>query len=147
MWLPHISLIAAFFTRSSKMTCIIHIFPHKLAFSTSILILFVFLLPVSIRFRYLNHLATDRMAPSMCPVPCVVVGFKQFCTIFPPQIWCVCSLHILKKCRINWHAWLESEKSKRKSGNVTSAGWQVTLCDPIWYWVPTVVWQLDLLLT
>ena len=43
---------------------------HKLAFSTAILILFVFLLPISIMFRYLDHLIANRMAPSMCPDPC-----------------------------------------------------------------------------
>jgi len=31
------------------------------------LTLFVFLLPISIRFRYLDHLVANRMAPSMCP--------------------------------------------------------------------------------
>ena len=45
-------------------------FPHKLAFSTAILILFVFLLPISVRFRYLDHLLANRMAPSMCPDRC-----------------------------------------------------------------------------
>ena len=44
--------------------------PHKLAFSTPIVILFVFLLPISIRFRYLYHLVANRMAPSMCLDPC-----------------------------------------------------------------------------
>jgi len=67
-------------------------FPHKLAFSTAILILFVSILPVSIRFRYLNHLVANGMAPSMCPEYSGplwsverggVVGFEQFCTIFP----------------------------------------------------------------
>jgi len=47
-----------------------HIFPHKLAFSTAILILLAFLLPISISFRYLDHLVANRMALSMCPVPC-----------------------------------------------------------------------------
>jgi len=46
------------------------LFPHKLAFSISILILFVFLLPTSIRFCYLDHLVANRMVPSMCPDPC-----------------------------------------------------------------------------
>jgi len=44
-------------------------FSHKLAFMTAILILFVFLLPISIRFRYRDHLVANRMAPSMCPDP------------------------------------------------------------------------------
>ena len=78
-------------------------FPHKLAFSTAILILFVSILPVSIRFRYLNHLVANGMAPSMCPEYSGplwsverggVVGFEQFCTIFPPHIWCLCGPHI-----------------------------------------------------
>ena len=30
----------------------------------------VFLLPISIRFRYLDHLVANRMAPSMCLDPC-----------------------------------------------------------------------------
>jgi len=47
-----------------------HIFPHKLAFSTAILILFVFLLAISIRFRYRDNLVANRMAPSVCPDPC-----------------------------------------------------------------------------
>ena len=25
-----------------------------------------------------------------------VVGFKQFCTTYPPHIWCLCSPHIEK---------------------------------------------------
>ena len=44
MRLLHISLTAAFFTYFSKVH-ISHIFPHKPAFSTAILILFLFLLP------------------------------------------------------------------------------------------------------
>jgi len=67
----------------------------------AILKLFVFLLPISIMFRYLNHLVANKMAPSMCPVEQDgVVGFKQFCTIFPPQIWHLCGLHIFLKCHI-----------------------------------------------
>ena len=59
-------------------------FPHKLASSTAILILFVILLPISNRFRYLDHLVANSMAPSMCPDPRTpverdgVLGFKQF---------------------------------------------------------------------
>ena len=40
-----------------------------MAFSTANLILFVFLLPISIRFHYIDHLVANRMAPSMCPDP------------------------------------------------------------------------------
>ena len=54
MRLPHISHVAAFFAYLSKVR-VSHIFPHKLAFSTAVLILFVFLFPISIRFRYLDH--------------------------------------------------------------------------------------------
>jgi len=63
MRLPHISLTDAFFAYFSKVR-ISHISPHKLAFLTAVLILFVFLLPISIRFRY--HLVANRMALSMC---------------------------------------------------------------------------------
>ena len=56
--------IAAYFAYFSKVR-ISNIFPHKMAFSTAILIFFVFLLPLSIRFRYLDHLVANRMAPSM----------------------------------------------------------------------------------
>jgi len=69
MRLTHISLIAAFFAYFSKLH-MPHIFPHKLAFSTAILMLIVFLLPISIKFRYLDNLVANRMAPSTCPDTC-----------------------------------------------------------------------------
>ena len=69
MGLLHILLIATFFAYFSKV-CVLHIFPHKLALWTTILILFVFLLPISIRFHCLNHLIGNRMAHSMCLDPC-----------------------------------------------------------------------------
>jgi len=69
MRLLHISLIAAFSHILAKRAYRIFL-PHKLAFSTTILVLFVFLLPISIRFRYVDHLVANRMAPSMCPDPC-----------------------------------------------------------------------------
>jgi len=53
-----------FFAYFSKVR-ILHIFLHKMAFSTAIFILFVFLLPISIKFRYLDHLFVNRMAPCM----------------------------------------------------------------------------------
>ena len=49
---------------------IAYFFPHKLAFLTAILTFFVFLLPISIRFHYLDHPVAIRMAPSMCLDPC-----------------------------------------------------------------------------
>ena len=70
----------------------------------AVLIFFAFLLHISnfsIGFRYLDHLVANRMAPSMCSTPVerdVVVGFKQFCTIFLPHIWCLCDPHIIFKC-------------------------------------------------
>ena len=68
MRLPH---IATFFTYSISVKCTYRtFFPDKLAFSTAILILFVFLLPISTRFRYLDHLIANSVAPSMCPDPC-----------------------------------------------------------------------------
>ena len=69
MRLPHILLTAVFFAHIGKVS-VSHIFPHKLAFLAAILILFVFLLPISIRFCYLNHLVSNRMAPSTCPDLC-----------------------------------------------------------------------------
>ena len=60
----------AFFAYFSKVRISHIFFPHKLAFSTAVLILFLFLLPISIRFRYLDHLVANRMALSMCPDPC-----------------------------------------------------------------------------
>ena len=69
MGLTHISLVAACLAYCSKVR-VSHIFQHKLAFSTAVSALFVFLLPISIRFRYLDHLAANRMAPSTCPDPC-----------------------------------------------------------------------------
>jgi len=61
--LPHFSHISA----KSAYCMFFHINWH---FLTAILILFVFLLPISIRFRYLDHLVANRMAPSMCVDPC-----------------------------------------------------------------------------
>ena len=57
--------IAAFFAYFSKVRI-----SHKVAFSTAILTLFVFLLPISIRLRYLDHLVANRMAPSIYPDRC-----------------------------------------------------------------------------
>jgi len=93
--LPHFRI----FQQSVHITCF---FSHELSFSTAMLIFFVFLLPISITFCYLNHLFANRMAPSTCPDPCGMrwVGFKQFCTIFPPHIWCSCGSHIFLKCRM-----------------------------------------------
>jgi len=45
-------------------------FSTEIGISTAVLIFFVFLLPISIRFRYLEHLAANRMALSMCLDPC-----------------------------------------------------------------------------
>ena len=52
--------IAAFFAYFSEVRTS-HIFPHKLAFSTAILMFFVSLLSISIviRFRYLDHLVAN----------------------------------------------------------------------------------------
>ena len=72
---------------------------HKLAFSTAILTFFVFLLPISIRFHYLDHLVANRMAPSICLNSCgtrwgswfqavlyhisaAYLVFMQFCIFF-----------------------------------------------------------------
>jgi len=86
MRLRHILHTAAFFAYFSKVR-VSHIFPHKLAFSTAVIIFFVFplLVLISIRFRYLDRLVANRMPTSMCPNPVErdgVVGFKQFCAIF-----------------------------------------------------------------
>ena len=58
-------LLSFFFAKYTS-----HIFTHKLAFSMAVSILFVFLLPISVRFRYLERLIANRMAPSMCLDPC-----------------------------------------------------------------------------
>jgi len=63
MQLPHFSHISA---KCAYRT----FFPHKLSFLVAILIFFVFILPNSIRFRYLDHLVANRMAQSTCPDPC-----------------------------------------------------------------------------
>jgi len=45
---------------------------------------------------------------------------------------------------INWHQLVQNYVTVTLCGNVTSAGWQVTLCDPVWHvmmWVPVAVWQ------
>jgi len=46
-----------------------------------------------IRFRYLDHLDANRMAPTVCPDPIErnnVVGFKQFCTPYFRRIFGTC---------------------------------------------------------
>ena len=81
--LPHISLISAKCTHRT-------FFPHKLAFATAILILFVLLLPISVTFRYLDHLATNNWHHPRD----WVVDFKQLCTIFR-RIFGVYAVYIL----------------------------------------------------
>jgi len=93
--LLHILLIATYLSKVR----ISHIFLHKLAFLTAVLISFVFLLPISIRFRYLDHLVVNRMAPSMCPDPCGTRWGSWFQAVlyyvstFLLHIWCLSSLH------------------------------------------------------
>ena len=44
-----------------------------------------------------------------------------------------------------WGRLIEYSFGWGKGGNVTSAGWQVTLCDPMWHvssQLPVAVWQL-----
>ena len=57
--------MAAYFSKVR----ISHVFPHKLAFSTTILTSFVFLLPISVMFRYLDHLVF--WLPTEWHHPCV----------------------------------------------------------------------------
>ena len=88
--------IAAYFAYFSRVP-ISHIFPHKLASSTGILIFLLFLLPISIRFRYLDHLVANRMAPSMCPDPCGMRWGSWFQVILchiSAAYWCLCDAHI-----------------------------------------------------
>ena len=78
-----------------------------MAFSTAILILFVFLLPISIRFCYLiDHfdcqLNGTIHVSGRTPVEWDgVVGFKQFCTIFLPHIWCLCDHRFTNKAYLS----------------------------------------------
>jgi len=103
MWLPHILLIAAFFAYSSKV-CISHIFPHKLAFSTAVLILFMFLSHIVL----LGFVTSAIWLPTEWHHTCVrtpverdgVVGFKQFCTVFCATYLAFVRSAYLKKCRI-----------------------------------------------
>ena len=103
MRLLHISLISCIFQQSAHIS---YFFPHKLALSTAILLLFVFLLPISIRFRYLDHLVANRMAPSMCPDPCGTRWGSWFQAIlchisaYFHRIFGVYAVRIFFKCRI-----------------------------------------------
>ena len=114
MRLLHISLIVTFFAYFSKVHTS-HIFPHKLAFLREFLTLFAFLLPISIRFHYLDHLVTNRMAPSTCPDPCGT----RWGSWFPAILYHISAAHlvfmrsdIFLKCRIkmtclkvaSWHS-------------------------------------------
>ena len=103
---PHIHMrlmafYVGFFVRICY-CCIFCILPHISAnctFLTAVLISFVFLLPISIRFRYLDHLVVNRMAPSMCPDPCGTRWGSWFQAVlyyvstFLLHIWCLSSLH------------------------------------------------------
>jgi len=101
MRLPHISHVAAFFAYLSKVR-VSHIFPHKSAFSTAVLILFVFLFPISIRFRYLDHDCQQNaemsgsMSGSMSN-ELVSSSLVPYFRIFPPHIWRLCDPHIFNK--------------------------------------------------
>jgi len=81
--------IATYFAYFNKVH-IWHIFQHKLAFLMAILTFFVFLLRISVRFRYLPQLSgcqqngTIRVSGPLWNEG--VVSFKQFYTIFPPHI-------------------------------------------------------------
>jgi len=82
----------------------------------------MFLLPISTTFRYLEQIFVNRMAPSMCSVRTPVerdevVGFMQFCTIFPPHIWVYVVLHNVLKCRTKTDMPSERE-NKRTNGRI-----------------------------
>ena len=92
------------FQQSAHIT---YLFLHKLVFLTAILILFVFPLRLSIRFRHLYHLVANRMLPLMCPDTCGTRWGSWFLSnslpyfrIFLPHFWCLCGAHIFLKCRI-----------------------------------------------
>ena len=92
--LPHISHISA--------ECVYHVFfPHNLAFSTAILTLFLCFYHLFL----LGFVTSTIWLPTERHHPCVrtpverdgVVGFKQFCTIFPhisAAYRCLCGPHI-----------------------------------------------------
>ena len=56
-------------------------------------------------YLFLLNFVTSTWLPTEWHYPCVqtfveqdgVVGFKQFSTIFPPHIWCLCNPHIFNK--------------------------------------------------
>jgi len=74
-----------------------HIFPHKSAFSTAVLILFVFLFQFLLGF-VTSTMIVNRMAPSTCPDPCATSWFQAaYFRIFPPHIWRLCDPHIFNK--------------------------------------------------
>jgi len=103
--------IAAYFAycRIFSKVRISHIFFRINWHFDDILILSVFLLPISIRFRYLERLVANRVAPSTCPDPVErdgVVGFKPLSTIaYFRRIFGIYAVHIfLLKCRIKRHS-------------------------------------------
>ena len=79
-------------------------FLHKVAFLTAILIFFVFLLPISIRFHYLDHLVAIRMASSMCPDPCGTIWGCWFQAILyhilAAYLVFIVRIFLKKKCRV-----------------------------------------------
>jgi len=97
-------LLPHFFAYFSKVR-MSHIFSALIGiFDGNFDIIFVFLLPISTRFRYLD-LVANRMTPSMSSIRTPaerdgVVGFKQFYTIFPLRISYLCSPQFCIKCHI-----------------------------------------------
>ena len=71
-----------------------------MAFSTDVSIFSVFLLPISIRIRYRDHLVANRMAPSMCPDTCETRWGSWFQAIpyhYSRRIFGVYAVRIFKK--------------------------------------------------
>ena len=73
-----------------------HIFLHKLVFSMAILI-FVFLLPISVRFHYLDHLPTECHHVLNEIDQLVSSNFVPYFCIFLPHIWHLCDQHVFSK--------------------------------------------------
>jgi len=113
-------LLPRFSHISANCTCRIF-FPHKLAFSTAILMLMCFYCPFLLSFVTSTiWLPTEWHHPRVrTPVERDgAVGFKQFCTVFPPHIWRLNNPHIFNEnAAWNWDAYTQTRKHTQHTSN------------------------------
>jgi len=70
--------------------------------------------------------------PPIKQVICPWIPLGNFRT--PDPLLCAVRFsNYFRPCKTERYRWVSIENNWGKGWNVTSAGWQVTLCDPIWH--------------